>query len=61
MSETKVKRPWLVNIRLSAEERDRMHKLAEYHGIDVSAMLRMLLRKEEHRIERLNRPAEEKP
>lgn len=61
MSEIKVKRPWLVNIRLSEEERARMHKLAEYHGIDVSAMLRMLLRKEDHRIERLNRPVEEKP
>ena len=53
---SKSKRPWIFNLRLSDEERARMHRIAEYHGIDVTAVLRMLLRKEEHRIERLNRP-----
>lgn len=58
---SKVKRPWMYTMRMSDGARDRLRRIAEYHGIDIAAVIRMLFRKEEHRIERLNRPKPPKP
>ena len=40
-------RPLIINFRFSEEEYDRLKKIAEHYGLDVSATVRMLIKKQE--------------
>ena len=40
-------RPLIVNFRLSEEEYERLKKIAEHYGLDVSATVRMRMKRQE--------------
>ena len=40
-------RPLIVNFRFSEEEYERLKKIAEHYGLDVSATVRMLMKRQE--------------
>ncbi|MBI2394992.1 MAG: hypothetical protein HYV09_35810 [Deltaproteobacteria bacterium] len=49
-----------INIRLSEEEAARLDFLTNHHGINPSALLRMLMKREEDRVRRELRALEER-
>jgi antitoxin component of RelBE/YafQ-DinJ toxin-antitoxin module len=40
-------RPLIVNFRFSEEEYERLKKIAEHYGLDASATVRMLVKRQE--------------
>lgn len=48
-------RPRLRSMRLSAEEDERAHLVADHYGLTVSGVFRMLLKREAERIAREER------
>lgn len=45
-----MKRPVQYKMNLSVEERERIDRIADYHGLDAAGLLRMLVRREFERI-----------
>jgi hypothetical protein len=43
-------RPIIINFRFSEEEYDRLKKIADHYGLDASATVRMLMKKQERAI-----------
>lgn len=50
MTATEEQRTEMVTIRLTPTEHRRAQRVAEYHGINVAALFRMLVRKEAREI-----------